>query len=102
MKEVKFIELLKEGNESFSFRDVVDNLDEDDFENAAEAYHQAKLKLLNIGGVIGISTMISEIDKLKRFDESGWGEGGGTSREYCEDGENIDHDELQSIINNYR
>jgi len=51
-KMTKFIDIIKEGNEGNSFRDIVDNLDEDQFEDAAEAYHQSKLKLLNIPPVI--------------------------------------------------
>tara|TARA_R110000850_G_scaffold52169_4_gene126346 strand:+ start:2824 stop:3300 length:477 start_codon:yes stop_codon:yes gene_type:complete len=43
-----YIDILKEGNEGAGFRDVVDNLDEQQFIDAAEDYHQYKLKLLGM------------------------------------------------------
>jgi hypothetical protein len=40
----KYSYFLKDGNEGFSFRDVVDNLDEQQFEDAADEYCKYKFR----------------------------------------------------------
>ncbi len=47
-----YINFLKEGVEGYSFRAVVDNLDEEDFESAAEAYHEYRMAQYKEQGLI--------------------------------------------------
>ena len=48
-KNLKYVDYLKEGNEGYPFRMVVDNLDEEDFEECAldfaKEYHKQQLNL---------------------------------------------------------
>ena len=47
-----YIDFLKEGVEGYSFREVVDNLDEEQFESAAEAYHEYRMSQYKEQGLI--------------------------------------------------
>ena len=62
-------------------------------------YQNALNELLNLHNVSGI---ISEIEKLPRFDDNAWEEGGNTTRDYDKDGGCVDADELYKILNSYR
>ncbi|MFZ1704410.1 MAG: hypothetical protein WAT79_08680 [Saprospiraceae bacterium] len=48
-----YVDFLMEGVEGYTFREVVDNIDADQFEDAAEAYHQYKTKLSKESNIVG-------------------------------------------------
>lgn len=47
-----YIDFLMEGVEGYSFREVVDNIDADQFEDAAEAYHEYRMEQYKNEGLI--------------------------------------------------
>ena len=46
MKNITFKKFIMEGNEGYSFSDVINNLTESQLEEAAEKYHKAKMKFI--------------------------------------------------------
>ena len=47
-----YTDFLKQGVEGYTFREVVDNLDEEQFQSAAEAYHRYRMEQYKEQGMI--------------------------------------------------
>ncbi|MBP6566077.1 MAG: hypothetical protein KA270_02855 [Saprospiraceae bacterium] len=47
-----YVDFLMEGVEGYTFREVVDNIDADQFEDAAEAYHEYRMEQYKKDGLI--------------------------------------------------
>lgn len=74
-------------------------IEESDFESIADAI----VEKLPIHGVSGsCADLISDIEKLERYNIYGTETEGSVQVETCKDGDNIDADELYNILDNYR
>jgi hypothetical protein len=71
-------------------------------ETLGKAIDSVVNELENHGVSHHVSGIISDIEKLPRFDDNAWEEGGNTSREYDSDGGCVDADKLYEILDTYR